>query len=91
MDRIISAELHQDSAYLTTAGGDVWRVWFAHEPYPFQERLTDRQMWDLRAFQREAEGRAKARENDLSDQLKQHGLTLMVDPAGNYSVESVTC
>lgn len=52
MDAFLKAECHEHSAYLTTARGDVYRLWFEGEYTPRIQRLTDDQVLRLEAMRR---------------------------------------
>lgn len=41
MDQPVKAEIVEDSVYLTTARGEVWRIaWLGIDPHPTMQRLT---------------------------------------------------
>lgn len=52
MDVFIKAEAFEFSAYLTSAGGDVWRVWFGNDNQPLLQRLLPIEIQHLDAVRK---------------------------------------
>ena len=52
MDAILKAEAYEYAAYLTTARGEVWRIYYDNEQFPLMQRLTPNEVRELEGLRR---------------------------------------